>query len=113
MEEKSPTLEVLYEKAEQYAKTSIELFKLKAIGKTAEIVSNMVSSLVVIVCFSICFFIFNIGLSIYVGELLGKLYYGFFIIAGFYALVALIIYLFREQWIKNPISNSIIEDSLK
>ncbi len=113
MEDKSPSLEALYEKTEQYAKTSVELYKLKALGKLADVVSSIISNMAVITCVSISFLIFNIGLAIYIGELLGKTYYGFFIVSGFYALITLLVYIFRHQWIKTPVSNTIIEKSLK
>jgi len=50
---------------------------------------------------------------LWLGELLGKSYYGFFIVAGFYALLALIFSIFRKQLIKNPVNNSIIEQVLE
>jgi hypothetical protein len=44
---------------------------------------------------------------------MGKSYYGFFVISGFYALLALIFGIFRKQLIKNPVNNSIIEQVLE
>jgi hypothetical protein len=59
------------------------------------------------------FLIVNIGLALWVGKLLGDSFYGFFIVGGFYALLAIPLHIFREQWIKYPISNSIIKELLK
>ena len=53
-------------------------------------------------------FITSIGLSLWVGEMLGKTYYGFFIVAGVYMLVALILYAGRNQLIKHPVKNAVI-----
>ena len=55
----------------------------------------------------------NIGLALWIGEVLGYSYCGFFVVAAFYLLLALLIYWFRNQWIKNPVSNFIISQSLK
>jgi len=41
------------------------------------------------------------------------LYYGFFIIGGCYAFFAILLYAFRQQWIKIPISNSMISQLKK
>ena len=55
----------------------------------------------------------NIGIALWIGEVLGKSYYGFFVVAGFYVLAGLIIYNSRHQWIKDPVSNAVISQMLK
>ena len=107
------TIEKLIEKAEVYIKTTFELHKLNAICRVAEIFSSLAVKLaiaVVVVFFSL---MINIGLALWIGDLLGKFYYGFFVIASFYLLLILILYVFRNKWIKNPASNFIISQSLK
>ncbi|HMG15129.1 MAG TPA: hypothetical protein VK590_06770 [Saprospiraceae bacterium] len=113
MDEKASSIENLYEHIEAYSKTSLELYKLKAIDKTAEVASNLASSLIVITITSFFILFVNIGIAIWLGELLNKMYYGFFIVSAFYAIAALIIYQGRNKWIKMPISNSIITQYLK
>ena len=113
MEDKATPLEVLMERAEEYSKTSIKLIKLKAIDKTAEMISTLISWIVVITLVALFFMILNIGIALWIGELLGKSYYGFFIISAFYALVGILFQLFSIQWIKKPISNSIISQMIK
>jgi hypothetical protein len=112
MEDKASPLETLIQRAEDFSKTSIKLFKLKAIDKTSEIVSGLASWLVVIILIALFFMILNIGIALWIGEMLGKAYYGFFILAGFYAIMALIIQIFSNRWIKKPVRNSIISQLL-
>ena len=72
-------IESLFEKAEDCTKTTLALLKLKAIDSSAEFVSFLV---VKFVLFSfICLFIIiaNIGVALWIGDLLGKYYYVFFI----------------------------------
>jgi hypothetical protein len=57
--------------------------------------------------------IINIGLAIWIGKLLGESFYGFFIIGGFYGIIAIFLNLYREQLVKYPVSNSIIKQMLK
>jgi len=57
-------------------------------------------------------FILNIGLAIWIGELLGQMYLGFFVVGGFYALIAIILHLFRNSWLKKPVSSMIIKKML-
>ncbi len=57
--------------------------------------------------------IVNIGVAIWLGDLLGKLYYGFFIVAGFYLFVSFIMYVEHKVLIKNPIKNLAIKKYLQ
>lgn len=113
MDEQSGLIESLIEKGEQYGKTTLELLKLKTLDKSADVASNLVSWLIVIIFVVLFFLILNIGVALWLGELLGKSYYGFFVISGFYALLALIFGIFRKQLIKNPLNNSIVEQVLE
>jgi hypothetical protein len=113
MDEQSGLIETLFEKGEQYGKTTIELLKLKTLDKSADVISNLVSWLVVAV-FAVLFFLtLNIGVSLWLGELLGESYLGFFVVAGFYALLTLICSIFRKQLIKKPVNESIITQVLE
>jgi len=107
MEDKTTLIENLFEKAETYAKTNIDLFKLKAIDKSADSASSIVAKLAVIIVVLLVIILSSIGLSIWIGELIGKIYYGFFIVAGFFVLVALILH-FKPGIIKSPVNDSII-----
>ena len=113
MEEQSGLIESLIEKGEQYGKTTIELLKLKTLDKSSDVASNLVSWLIVLIFAVLFFLILNIGIALWLGELMGKSYYGFFAISGFYGFLALIFGIFRKQLIKEPLNNSIIEQVLE
>jgi len=113
MDEQSGLIESLIEKGEQYGKTTIELLKLKTLDKSADVASNLVSWLIVVVIAVLFFLILNIGVALWIGEMLGKSYYGFFAVSGFYLLFALIFGIFRKQLIKKPLNESIITQVLE
>lgn len=113
MDEQSGLIESLIEKGEQYGKTTLELLKLKTLDKSADVVSSLASWLIVIIFAVLFFLILNIGLALWLGELMGKSYYGFFVVSGFYALLALIFGIFRKQILKSPMNDSIIEQVLE
>lgn len=108
MEDKINFTEPILERAEEYGKTSYKLFKLKAVDKTAGVVSTFISRGTVALVLSMFILILTIGVAIWLGDLLGKLYYGFFCVAGFYGLIGVILYFFLHNFIKKIISNSII-----
>lgn len=113
MEDKTTPVEVLLGRAQAYTKTSIQLFKLKATDKLSEMCSNLASGLVLLVILALIFVNLNIGIAILLGDLLGKLWMGFMLVAGLYACVGIIVYLWRDKWIKRPVSDSIIAQLLK
>ncbi|WP_309609972.1 hypothetical protein [Flavobacterium sp.] len=113
MENTVTTIETLFEKAEVFTKTSLELLKLNAISKSSDILASLAVKLVSATMVATFFLFLNIGLAFWVGELLGKSYYGFFVIAGFYAFIGIIFNIFKNSLIKEPIKNSIISEILK
>jgi len=113
MDEHEGLIESLIEKGEQYGKTTLELIKLKTLDKSADVASDLVSWLIVIIFAILFFLILNVGVALWIGDLLGKSYYGFFVIAGFYAILALFCGIFRKQMIKKPVNNSIVTKALE
>ena len=113
MEEKATLLESLAQKAETYAKTNIDLFKLKSVDKLSDTASEIVTKIVFVLILSLIAILANFGLAFWIGDLLGETYYGFFTVALFYTIVALIIYYGRTNWIKTPVKNAIINNLLE
>jgi hypothetical protein len=113
MTDNTTPIATLFERAEDYSKTTLKLLKLNAIDKSADVISSLVSRLVVIMTVVLSILIINIGLALWIGKLLGDAFYGFFVIGGFYAILAIFLQVFRDQWIKYPVSNSIIKQMLK
>lgn len=113
MTDNTTPIATLFERAEDYTKTTIKLLKLNAVDKSAEIVSSLFSLLVVSMTVVLSIIIISIGVALWLGKLLGDTFYGFFIIGAFYMLLAILLRVFREQWLKYPVSNSIIKQMMK
>lgn len=101
-------IEILFEEATAYSKTTIELIRLVAISKTADLLSLITAGLVITLITAVFAVFMNIGVAMWLGEVLGKLYYGYFIVGGFYGLLALLLVGLRKQLIIRPINNAII-----
>jgi hypothetical protein len=113
MESHSEMIESLAEKALDYGKISFKLVKLKALSKTSEVFSSSLSHSAVLY-FVMSFLLFlNLGFAIWIGEVLGRIYIGFFIIAAFYGLVGIFFYLFLRKWFKRVANDYFIEQVLK
>ena len=107
MEVKINTIEPLLARVEEYGKTSIELLKLKSLDKTADVTSTLISRLLFMVIILIFAFSLNIAAALWLGNRLGKNYFGFLLVAAFYALIGTILF-FTQHKIKIRINNLMI-----
>jgi hypothetical protein len=108
MENSTTTIEKLIEKSEIYAKTTLELCKYEAVYKSADIFSNLAVKMAISLVVVLFLLLVNVGLALCVGQYLGEIYYGFFVVAFGYFCIAILLYIFREEWVKTPVSNFII-----
>jgi hypothetical protein len=113
MEDNKKMIEELLENALDYGKTTVELAKLKALDKSSDIVSSFVPHSVVLILISAFVLFLNFGLAFWFGDLLGKTYYGFFVIAAFYCVVASFIHFFMHKRLKKSFRNFFIKLLLK
>lgn len=113
MKDKVVLIEVLFDKVESYTKTTLELYRLRAIDKITDVFATIASSLIIAVIIALFFILISIGLALYLGELLGKSYYGFFALSGFYALIALIIAMNRRAWLEIKLNDFLINQIFK
>ncbi|WP_317898087.1 hypothetical protein [Aurantibacillus circumpalustris] len=113
MQEDANLIEPLYERIEEYGKTSYVLFKLKALEKATGIVSTYVSKTIIISVFAMAALLVTIAFSMWLGELLGKLYFGFICLAGIYSLLGFVLYFFMNKYIKKRVMNSIVAQMLE
>jgi len=113
MEDNAKLIESLLEKAADYGKTSLDLIKLKAIDKTTDAASTFIPHSFVFVFIAIFLIFLNLGLAFWLGEILGNIYFGFFVVAGFYGMIGIVLHFFLHKWIKKVICNYLIKNVLK
>jgi len=111
MDTKTELIDPLLERVEAYSNTTIELLKLKSIDKTADVSATFISRLLLVIVLVLLVFTLNVAVALWLGEVLGKNYYGFLMVAAFYAVIAIVIY-FTHPFIKSRINNSIIKQLL-
>ncbi|MBZ0244637.1 MAG: hypothetical protein K8H85_01700 [Cyclobacteriaceae bacterium] len=107
METNSESVDLLLTRVEEFSKTNLELLKLKSIDKTADIGSTLFSRLLLILAICLFSLTFTIAISFWLGELLGKVFYGFFIVAGTYGIIGLALFI-AHPGIKTKVENEII-----
>jgi len=109
MEEKTNEIENLFHQAVDYSKTSFEIIKLKTLDKSADVASSLLTRYMYFTITAICLIVLSLGVSYWLGEMLGKIYFGFLTVAGFWAVTGIFLYLFLNKRIKKMFRNSIIK----
>jgi membrane-bound ClpP family serine protease len=113
METPSNSIESLFERVEAYGKTTIELTKLKTLETTTAVATSLASRLIVFLMIAFFVLVLSIGVALFLGDLLEKSYYGFFIVAAFYLILGLILHYNLSKWINKPIGNFFISQFLQ
>jgi hypothetical protein len=113
MDNIATNIETLYQKAKEYTETSIELLRLNAIDKTADVVSSLFARLILVMLVAMFTLFINIALSIFIGKLLNEMYLGFLIVSGFYLVLAVVVFYFNDKLLKIPITSLVIAKLLK
>ncbi len=112
METPISLIEDLVERSGTFVKTTYNLTKLKALETSTLLATALIARLSVIVILVLFVLVLNIGIALWLGELLGKSYYGFFIVAAFYLITAIVLNFYLLRWIKKPFSDIIISHVL-
>jgi hypothetical protein len=114
MEEKTTTNE-LYQKAENYAKSSLKLVCLQTVKKSSELFAMLGFGFIMVVVVCFFFFLINFGVSLWVGQKLNDLALGFCLVASFYFVLAILLLVFKKtimnKYFKNWIINQFVSHS--
>jgi len=107
--EEKTSVEKLIGHVKSYAETRFDLLLIDAQDKFTSGLSSVVSIFII----GMLIFFGSLFLSVAVAWWIGVYFHspsiGFFCIAGFYLLAALILYFNREKWIKLPLINSLLK----
>jgi len=113
--DKRPTvtlIETLFSESKEYAGNRIELLKLKLVDKTSTVASSLIAGVVLFVVFFIFFVVLNIGIALLIGDLVGKAYLGFLILAAVYAIAGFVVFKGRNKLFKTPVTQMLIRKFL-
>lgn len=112
MEHETNSIESLFENAGNYIESSINLIKLKAIDKSSGAFSTLGYRLIILLVLFTVIIFSGVGIALFIGDALGKDYYGFLIVSGFYFITGVVLCVFRKQWIKEPLDNLFVKELL-
>lgn len=113
MEDNTKLFESLIEKASEFGKTSLELVRLKAVDRSSDAVSSFVPHSIVFGLIASFILFLNLGLALWLGDIFGKMFYGFFAVAGFNVVAGLAVHFLMHKWLKRLASDYFIKNVLK
>lgn len=108
MEAPPNLIESLFDRIEAYSKTILKLSKFKVLEVVCNVITILTSRLIVLIVMVLFISFLSIGIALYLGDLLEKPYYGFFIVATFYLIVGTILFFYLHKWLKEPIADIMI-----
>jgi hypothetical protein len=101
----------LFQRIEQYSNTRLEILKYKTIEKMSYLLSGYISRFVLLTTVLVFVLTLNVGVSLWLGELIGKIYYGFLVVAAIYGVLVVVLLLTHPR-LKNRINDTIISQLL-
>lgn len=102
-------VEQLIGNIKEYAETRFDMVSLNVQDKISDILSSAASVIAIALLVIFILFFSSIGTAWWIGQHLNNPSIGFFCVAGFYILLAILLILNRDKWIKIPITNALIK----
>lgn len=99
-------IEIFLKSIEQYAKNRIKIYKLYISEFLALLFVELCIQFIIIVLFILSFIFLTIGLSLWIGELLGKTYWGFLIVSATCLFIAILTNRYDGGFIKRKLYDS-------
>jgi protein-S-isoprenylcysteine O-methyltransferase Ste14 len=103
-------IEGMTEHVKEYVQTRIQQTKLEIAEKTSGIIGNIIAVTVTGLLFVFVLLFGSIAGAWALSEWLGSAWAGFLIVAGFYLLLAIIVWFGRAGMIRFPVMNAIIKE---
>lgn len=113
MDDNVQLIESLLESTFKYGIAETELIKLKTLNKTSDVVSSLIPHATVFIILILFLLFLSLGLAFWLGEIFGNNFYGFFVVAAFYAIAGLVMHFFMHDWIKRKICNYLVKQMFK
>mgnify|MGYP003410258537 FL=1 len=113
MEAIATTTRASFDETDKYGKSKLEVFQLKSVGDSANLISSLTSKLTILVIVAFFSLFLTMGLCLYLGYFTFQLHNAFFVLASLFLLFGLILVVNKGEIIKEPMKYLIITSLLK
>src|SRR5882724_11667646 len=97
MQDQQYDIDILLSDTGDFLETKASLWKLRTVDTLSDSVSEIAAGLGIISIVGLFALIMSIGLSLLIGDWLGKDFYGFFLVGGVYEISGLFCYTMRDR----------------
>jgi len=97
----------------EYVKLQVDMFRLEMAERIAKVVSALVATLAIAALGLFALLMLMLAAAFYLGNLWGSYALGFLCVGGVYVLLAVLVVLFKERWLTNPLLTNIIRAFFK
>ena len=111
--EATATTSASFDETDKYGKSKLEVFQLKSVGDSANLISSLTSKLTILVIVAFFSLFLTMGLCLYLGYFTFQLHNAFFVLASLFLLFGLILVVNKGEIIKEPMKYLIITSLLK
>jgi len=101
-------IEELTENIKSYVNTNFELIKYQAVERATVMIADTVTYVLVGLFFLFFIFFLSLWACFYLSSLFNNNYTGIAIVAGFYLLLGLVLFLVRKNMVIKPLRNKIV-----
>ncbi|NNC93921.1 MAG: phage holin family protein [Chitinophagales bacterium] len=101
-----------FEYGKLYIQKQLQLLRLETSERIAKSASNLIALGVVAAFVFLALVMFTIAVGFWLTSILGSEVTAFFIVSGFYLLLAGIVYIFKNNLITNPVLNIVLDSIL-
>ncbi len=108
-DKKEKNIEDLVSDAKVYVDKRLEYIHLKSVEKGAKLASDLVTNVVVLVCFIIAFLLGTVTLALYLSDVFGSYTTGFGSVAVLYLFLSIIVLLIKDRILEKLIVNMFIK----
>lgn len=105
----SSNIEQIGELGSRWVENRVELVKLRFKAGNIKLFTTFMKVFLPALCLFLTFFFSSLGVVWLINQSIDSRFIGYFIMGGFYLLLAVILYLFREPWIVRPMGNLLIK----
>ena len=109
MSEIKDHFDILRANVKDYINTNIRLVKMKVADKSSSAIGGLTAIVIVAVIMLLFVVFLSTAVAILLSDLLDSPSLGYFIVAGFYLLIGILLFVNREKWIVTPLGNSLIK----
>ena len=101
------------EYAKQYTQLQLDYLRLETAERVAKVGSTLIAGLVLAALAMMALLMLTLAAAVYLGQYWDSYVKAFLCIAGFYAALGLLVLMFKERWLTNPILTSMIKSFFK